>query len=265
MVGTEWKSASRLPGVTLARIMPTPPARLTALLFSTRSLTPRSQTTILPSTLSGSRLPRKHSAAASSSASPAAARVELISLVCGSFCWEIEAPRIRLPLPRTTVFSKLWWVEAATVVSQGLLCATVDSPGPALPAEVATKMPASAAPSKAISTGSMTVSVTPEMEKLMTSTPSATASSMASRIEEVKQSPVSSSLSSKQTLYAAILAAGAMPDTSPKRTSSVFTPATALPADVLAVCVPCPSPSRVDRTSSGERSEGATVSRKVLG
>ena len=38
--------------------MPTPPASRTALLLSTRSFVPRSQTTILPATLAGSRTPR---------------------------------------------------------------------------------------------------------------------------------------------------------------------------------------------------------------
>ena len=76
----------------------------------------------------------------------------------------MEAPTIRRPLPSTRVFSKLWWVVAATVLSHGLLCATVDSPGPELPAEVDTKTLASAAASKASSTGSSTVPVAPEIE-----------------------------------------------------------------------------------------------------
>ena len=36
-VGTEWKSASRLPGVVLTSTMPTPPARSTSALLATRS------------------------------------------------------------------------------------------------------------------------------------------------------------------------------------------------------------------------------------
>ncbi len=71
------------------------------------------------------------------------------------------------------------------MVSQGLLWATVEAVGPLLPAEAATKTPASAAPAKAISTGSTTVSVAPEIEKLMTSTPSRTASSMADMMASV--------------------------------------------------------------------------------
>ena len=39
----------------LTRTMPTPPASWTARLLFTRAVTPRSQTTILPATLAGSR------------------------------------------------------------------------------------------------------------------------------------------------------------------------------------------------------------------
>src|SRR5262249_57638593 len=56
-VGTEWKSAFSEFGLVLASTMPTPPASLTARLLSTRSLVPRSQTTILPATAAGSRKP----------------------------------------------------------------------------------------------------------------------------------------------------------------------------------------------------------------
>ena len=48
-------------------------------------------------------------------------------------------------------------VLAATVVTQGLGCSTVEAPGPELPAEAATKMPAEAAHRKASSTGSIAV------------------------------------------------------------------------------------------------------------
>ena len=53
-VGTTCRSESRLPGETLVRIIPTPPAALTAADLSVRAMTPRSQTTILPVTLAGS-------------------------------------------------------------------------------------------------------------------------------------------------------------------------------------------------------------------
>src|SRR5206468_3899659 len=68
--------------------MPTPPASLTALLLSTRSLVPRSQTTILPATLAGSRNPsgcagshvlEKHSRAEVASAPDSAASVDSTS------------------------------------------------------------------------------------------------------------------------------------------------------------------------------------------
>jgi hypothetical protein len=65
------------------------------------------------------------------------------------------------------------------------LCATVEAAGPLLPADVAMNTPAFAAPRNAYSTASTTVLVAPEMEKLMTSTPSAMASSTAERVDEV--------------------------------------------------------------------------------
>ena len=57
-------------------------------------------------------------------------------------------PSVTEPLPLRL------WVPAATVVSHGPGCATVEVAGPLLPAEVATKTPASAANMNAISTGS---------------------------------------------------------------------------------------------------------------
>jgi hypothetical protein len=59
--------------------------------------------------------------------------------------------------------------------------------GPLLPAEAATNTPASAANRKAISTGSRKLVREPLIEKLITSTPSATAWSMAATLSVVKQ------------------------------------------------------------------------------
>src|SRR5689334_8502549 len=85
-------------------------------------------------------------------------------------------------------------VEAATVVYQGAPWSAVEAPAPLLPAETETKMPASAAPSMAWSTGEYTV-VAPSaapIEKLMTSTPSATAWSIAAiRSSSMQPSSVS--------------------------------------------------------------------------
>ena len=53
---------------------------------------------------------------------------------------------------------------AATVVSHGELWATVEAPGPLLPADVATKTLASAAKRNASSTGSTTKVREPEIE-----------------------------------------------------------------------------------------------------
>src|SRR6478752_6429636 len=130
--------------------MPMPPASATALLLSTRSLVPRSQSTILPLTLAGSRpgppghVLEKHSAAAVEFAtSPAAAESTSGPLADTRVD---EMPLSVTPLPRIALaeITRLC-VPAATVVSHGLGCATVLAVGPLLPADAATNTPASAA------------------------------------------------------------------------------------------------------------------------
>ena len=106
--------------------------------------------------------PHRFTAVASAPAAPTAE--ELTSGALGTAVLEMLAPLYFWPLPSTTVFSKLACVEAATVVSHGLLCATVEAVGPLLPAEVATKTFAAAAPRNANSTASTTVPVAPEIE-----------------------------------------------------------------------------------------------------
>ena len=67
------------------------------------------------------------------------------------------------------------------MATQGLICAT-SLPGPELPAEAATNTPALAAPIMACATMPLTAVCDPPIEKLMTSTPSATALSMAATV-----------------------------------------------------------------------------------
>ena len=101
-----------------------------------------------------------------------------------------EAPLYVTPLPSVTEPVPLrLCVPAATVVSHGLGCATVLVVGPLLPAEAATNTPASAAYRNATSTGSRKLVAVPLIEKLMTSTPSATAWSMAATLSDPKQPP----------------------------------------------------------------------------
>lgn len=61
--GSRWLSAtSSSPlAAVFASIMPAPPAAFTTAPFSTRALTPRSHTTILPRTAAGSSVPERHS------------------------------------------------------------------------------------------------------------------------------------------------------------------------------------------------------------
>src|ERR1700758_4999768 len=140
-----------------------------------RALLPRLQSTILPATFAGSRLlPEKHSSTAVGLAPESPAFTESMS-------GEDATPTPRptpvkvMPLPRVTVFGKLWsYVPAATVVSHGIALSTVEAPGPALPAAAETNTPAAAALKKAISSGPNWSTLSPT-EKLMTSTPSFTA------------------------------------------------------------------------------------------
>ena len=79
------------------------------------------------------------------------------------------------------------WVDAATVVTHGLRWSVVFAPGPELPAEAATKTPAAYASRKASSTGSLYGSLPPEIEKLITLTPSRMARPTAAAESDGKQ------------------------------------------------------------------------------
>ena len=74
------------------------------------------------------------------------------------------------------------------------------APGPVLPADIATKTPAAAALNAATSTTLRKAVVVPLIEKLITSTPSATAWSSAAALSAVKQPPVFGFPSSQHTL-----------------------------------------------------------------
>src|SRR3954447_16849522 len=158
--------------------MPTPPARLTSADLATRSYTPRSQTTTFPVTLAGSRLFGPHSRASVALLPGATAEAPRTAGEAGSGDRLRLTPRYFLPLPRITVPSKRCAVVAATVVSQGATWPTVLGPGPSLPADAETKIPAAAACRNARSARPKASPLAPT-EKLMTSTPSATAWSIA--------------------------------------------------------------------------------------
>ena len=81
----------------------------------------------------------------------------------------------------------------------------------------------------------------------MTSTPSATAESIAaSRSLPAQTSSLVTSGSgpAQHALYIATFAAGATPEILPKSIPLIDAGTLSLPAAVLAVCEPCPSPSR---------------------
>src|SRR6478735_1122056 len=146
--------------------MPMPPACLTAALLATRSLTPRSQTTILPVTLAGSSVPGKHSVVLVGFAPASPTAVETTS-GAGPAPAPTPRPVYLAPLPSVSVFvAPRSWVLAATVIVHGELCATLEAPtvSPLLPAEVETKTPASAAPRKASSSAVTMYWLEPEIE-----------------------------------------------------------------------------------------------------
>src|SRR5688572_13852155 len=170
-------------------IAPAPPAAATAPLLSTSAIPPpRLQSTILPATLAGSSTVGAQNSTRDALAPASPAAVESIRGLDPS-ALAYDAPAWIAALPSVTEPSPLrLCVPAATVVTHGPGCATAES-NPALPADVATNTPASAANRKATSTGSRKLVWDPLTEKLMTSTPSATAWSMAATLSELKQPP----------------------------------------------------------------------------
>src|SRR3954471_2764371 len=86
-------------------------------------------------------------------------------------------------------------VEAPTVVVHGPPCSAVAAPGPLLPAEALTEIPAFVASRNASSTASVYGLAPPEIEKLITLTPSVMACCTADTESELKQPP------SRQTRY----------------------------------------------------------------
>src|SRR5205085_6217118 len=90
------------------------------------------------------------------------------------------------------------------------------------------------------------------MEKLITSTPSAMACSMAAMLSDAKQPPPSSVVD-QQTLYIAMRARGAMPEIEPIAAAGPVTVTPELPPDVVEVWVPWPPQARADRYSYGKK------------
>src|SRR5436305_667881 len=123
-------------------------------------------------------------------------------------------------------------VEAPTVVVQGPPWSDVAEPGPLLPAEALTEMPALTASRKASSTGSVYGCAPPEIEKLSTLTPFAIACCTAATESELKQPLV------RQKRYSMTCAPGAMPQTGPRSTPYSIALVTQSPAAVVIVWVP---------------------------
>jgi hypothetical protein len=129
-----------------------------------RALSPRRQSTTLPATLAGSSVLGLHSATSVAGTPARPAPAASTSGVSGS-AFVTEAPLIvnvsLAPLTVTVAVKDRASELAATVVSHGTEAGepTVPAPGPSLPAELATKTPASAALRKAIESSPITVDV----------------------------------------------------------------------------------------------------------
>src|SRR5213592_1228303 len=150
--------------------MPTPPAALTFLDFSMRGLTPRWQSTALPATLAGSsESAKQRSASAVATPAAAASAASMISVAFNAPVTDAPVSVNAAPADGVTVAvasKDRAGLSAPTEVIQGTAVGvpTVPGSGPSLPAELATKTPASEAPRKANSTGSMTFDVVPPIE-----------------------------------------------------------------------------------------------------
>src|SRR4029079_16684507 len=118
----------------------------------------------------------------------------------------------------------------------------VPAPGPLFPAEALTVIPAFVASRNASSTGSVYGWPTPEIEKLITFTPSVIACCTADTESEAKQPDAA------QTRNISTCAPGAIPHTGPRYTPQMTAEVTQSPAAVVVVCVPWPSGSRGEHT-----------------
>src|SRR5215218_705251 len=190
--------------------MPTAPPEKTLKPLSTRALTPRWHATILPS------------------AAPAGSCVWQSASSPGMLCASTTGVGEPMPFVRVTPGlsnvappsavrcrtepNSRGPVEAATVVVHGPPWSEVAEPGPLLPAEALTEIPALNASRNASSTGSVYGCAPPEIEKLITLTPSTIACCTADTESEVKQP------ASRQTRYMITRAPGAMPHTGPRST-----------------------------------------------
>jgi hypothetical protein len=126
-------------------------------------LVPRSQTTILPATLAGSSVPRKHKAASLGAAPALATSPEYTTgpVRLSPNGTVTEAPAAWKPFGSVTVPSYVGMVDAATVVYHGDAWSAVAAPGPLLPALTATNTPAAAALKNEMSSGWSTVVAEP--------------------------------------------------------------------------------------------------------
>src|SRR5262245_35267324 len=248
--GSQWVSVSTSARFALYRTMPTAPPCRTLKPFSTRALPPRWHATILPVKVPGgagvvqSALEYGASVDSTTGAGPAPSVRDAPLLVKTS---PLDAVTV------SVVANSRVCVDAATDVTHGDKWFTVPAPGPSFPADADTKTPAAYASRNASSTGSLNGSVPPDIEKLMTSTPSSMACPTAAAESESKQ------LCGPQTLYAMTYAPGAIPWMSGRSVPRIETSVTMSPAAVEAVWVPWPLLSRARPANRSSPSSASYV------
>src|SRR3954453_19017649 len=195
--------------------MPSAPPWRTRRPLSIRPFVPRLQTTTLPVAApaarsawqSASSLPPPAFGSVAAMTTGVADEMPLVSVTPGTSSvappsavrWSVE-PNERGP------------VEAPIVFVHGPPWSEVLAPGPLLPAEALTVIPAFVASRNASSTASVYGEPPPEIEKLITLTPSVMACCTADTESELKQPP------SRQTRYWITRAPGATPQTGPRST-----------------------------------------------
>ena len=207
-----------------------------------RPLTPRLQTTTLPVAVPGASVDWQ-SASSPGRLAAMTTGVARRDAVGERDARDCRASRRRRRSGAACEVNERGPVEAPTVVTHGPPWSEVPAPGPELPAEALTEIPALNASRKASSTGSVYGEPPPEIEKLITLTPSVIACWTADTESEPKQP------CTRQTRNVSMCAPGAMPQTGPRSTPYSTAEATQSPPAVVVVCVPWPSESRGEQTS----------------
>ena len=185
IAGSQWLSVSVSCLTGLYSTIPAAPPRETLKPLSTRALPPRWHSTTLPVADPAVSLVWQSASSVGMpwpSTTGVGAEMPLVSVKPGmSNVAPPSAVRCSVDM------NERGPVDAPTVVTHGPPWSAVEAPGPLLPAEALTEMPALVASRNASSTASVYGRAPPEIEKLMTLTPSTMACWTAATESEPKQ------------------------------------------------------------------------------